>query len=393
TGRCRSLGLCCAARSGGDWWGLTVSKPRAVSGVGRAVSMGAASVTAVLSTLIITGTSFADPSTSAQLEQTGADLQGAQAKAADLAAQIQSDSDKLDVLDQQYEAAQQQVQTLDQSLIQTEARLVATEASVNSAQAQLRQQALLQYTNATADQSLAQMFAPPGGRASLTQHYQQMVSAKVSQTIDRLRVARGALSQEETQVRTTEAQASASASQIDTSRSQAQAVMSSEQAALGQVNGQIATLLAQREASEQAAEASAFAARVAGSGPVSSNVPVSAGAVGAVQAAQSQLGVPYVWGGEDPGAGFDCSGLTQWAWGRAGVSIPRTAEEQYDAIPHVALSALEPGDLLFWDDGTSSVQHVAMYVGNNEVIQAPQTGQTVSYSPIWGNGLVGAGRP
>ncbi|MGH9029642.1 MAG: hypothetical protein ACRDV4_08525, partial [Acidimicrobiales bacterium] len=67
--------------------------------------MGAASVAAVLSTLAVTGTSFADPSTSAQLEQTGADLQGAQAKAAELATQIQSDSDKLDVLDQQYEAA------------------------------------------------------------------------------------------------------------------------------------------------------------------------------------------------------------------------------------------------------------------------------------------------
>jgi cell wall-associated NlpC family hydrolase len=60
---------------------------------------------------------------------------------------------------------------------------------------------------------------------------------------------------------------------------------------------------------------------------------------------------------------------------------------------HVSLSDLEPGDLLFWDDGTSSVQHVAMYVGNNEVIQAPYTGTVVSYSPIWDSGLVGAGRP
>jgi len=100
-----------------------------------------------------------------------------------------------------------------------------------------------------------------------------------------------------------------------------------------------------------------------------------------------------VWGGEDPGVGFDCSGLTQWAWGKAGVSIPRTAQDQYDAIVHISLSDLEPGDLLFWNDGTSSIQHVAMYVGGGEVIQAPETGENVSYAPIWNGGLVGAGRP
>ncbi|HZU79088.1 MAG TPA: C40 family peptidase, partial [Acidimicrobiales bacterium] len=96
---------------------------------------------------------------------------------------------------------------------------------------------------------------------------------------------------------------------------------------------------------------------------------------------------------EQPGVGFDCSGLTQWAWRQAGVSIPRTAAAQYDALPHVSLSSLQPGDLVFWNDGTSSVQHVGMYVGNGDVIHAPQTGQDVQITPIWTNGLVGAGRP
>jgi cell wall-associated NlpC family hydrolase len=130
---------------------------------------------------------------------------------------------------------------------------------------------------------------------------------------------------------------------------------------------------------------------------VVANAPVSPGAAGAVQAAESQLGVEYVWGGESPrgsaNPGFDCSGLTQWSYAQAGVSLPRTAQDQYDAIVHVPLSDLQPGDLLFWDDGTNSVEHVAMYIGNNTVIQAPETGETVSYSPIWDNGLVGAGRP
>ena len=113
----------------------------------------------------------------------------------------------------------------------------------------------------------------------------------------------------------------------------------------------------------------------------------------AVQAAVSQLGVPYVFGGEEPGVGFDCSGLVQWAWGQAGVSIPRTTETQWPALPHVPLDALEPGDLLFYYnlDNDNQVDHVVMYTGSgpygtDTVIQAPFTGSTVSYSPIFTEG-------
>jgi cell wall-associated NlpC family hydrolase len=120
----------------------------------------------------------------------------------------------------------------------------------------------------------------------------------------------------------------------------------------------------------------------------------------AVAAAETQLGVPYVYGGESPSAGFDCSGLVQWAWSQAGVSIPRTTEVQWPDLTHVALDALEPGDLLFYYnlDSDDQVDHVVMYVGSGPygtatVIQAPFTGATVSYSPIFTDGLIGAGRP
>ena len=85
--------------------------------------------------------------------------------------------------------------------------------------------------------------------------------------------------------------------------------------------------------------------------------------------------MPYQWGGETPGVGFDCSGLTQWAWGQAGVGLPRTAAAQYDAITHVPLSALQPGDLVFWGDG-GGISHVAMYVGGGDVVHAPSTGSS-----------------
>jgi cell wall-associated NlpC family hydrolase len=120
----------------------------------------------------------------------------------------------------------------------------------------------------------------------------------------------------------------------------------------------------------------------------------------AAQAAESQLGVPYVFGGETPGVGFDCSGLVQWAWAQAGVSIPRTTESQWQSIPHVSLDALQPGDLLYYFnlDGDGQVDHVEMYTGSgpygtDTVIHAPFAGTTVTYAPLMTAGLIGAGRP
>jgi peptidoglycan DL-endopeptidase CwlO len=102
-------------------------------------------------------------------------------------------------------------------------------------------------------------------------------------------------------------------------------------------------------------------------------LPTSTQAEKAVEFAFDQIGCPYVFGGTGPcQEGFDCSGLTQAAWAFAGVSIPRTSEEQAD-LPAVPESELQPGDILeFLGDG-----HVGIYVGNNELIDAPQTGEDV----------------
>ncbi|WP_407335749.1 C40 family peptidase [Dietzia kunjamensis] len=86
-------------------------------------------------------------------------------------------------------------------------------------------------------------------------------------------------------------------------------------------------------------------------------------AAGAVRNALSQQGVPYVWGGTTPGQGLDCSGLTQWAYGDAGVEIPRLAQEQGVGV-QVSPQDVLPGDLLVWDG------HVAMYIGNGQIVEA-----------------------
>ena len=120
--------------------------------------------------------------------------------------------------------------------------------------------------------------------------------------------------------------------------------------------------------------------------------PMSTQAGKAIAFAYSALGTPYLWGGTGPG-GYDCSGLVQAAWAAAGVSIPRNTYQQWAALPHIAASAIEPGDLLFYE----GIGHVAMYVGNGQIIDAPRTGLTVERIPMstswYASTFVGAARP
>jgi cell wall-associated NlpC family hydrolase len=114
----------------------------------------------------------------------------------------------------------------------------------------------------------------------------------------------------------------------------------------------------------------------------------------AVAFAFKQLGCTYVYGGTGPcGAGFDCSGLMLKAWAAAGITIPRDTYSQWAALPHIAQSAIQPGDLLFY----SGIGHVAMYVGNGMIIDAPTQGQPVRELPMneswYAGSFDGAARP
>ncbi|MFG2677873.1 NlpC/P60 family protein [Streptomyces sp. NPDC048392] len=106
--------------------------------------------------------------------------------------------------------------------------------------------------------------------------------------------------------------------------------------------------------------------------------PASGRAAAAFAAARSALGKPYVWGANGP-SGFDCSGLTQWAYAQAGVGLPRTSQAQSGAGRRVSLAEARPGDLVTYRNDAS---HIGMYAGNGQVIHAPYPGAPVRYDPV-----------
>ena len=117
--------------------------------------------------------------------------------------------------------------------------------------------------------------------------------------------------------------------------------------------------------------------------------PASGRAADAVKTAYAQLGDPYVWGADGPGS-FDCSGLTMYSWAAAGVSLPHSSSAQYGAVQHVAISDLQPGDLVFY---YSPISHVGIYIGGGRIIDAPYPGLSVHISGLNSMPLAGAGRP
>jgi cell wall-associated NlpC family hydrolase len=133
------------------------------------------------------------------------------------------------------------------------------------------------------------------------------------------------------------------------------------------------------------AEVLSYAASYAA--PATAATAPSPAAAEAVSYALAQIGTPYRWGGETPGVGFDCSGLTQAAYSAAGIAIPRTSEAQWSALPHVALDDIEPGDLVFFEPGEfipGLPGHVGIYIGNDEMVDAPHTGADVRIENLAG---------
>jgi cell wall-associated NlpC family hydrolase len=393
----------------------------------------------LLSAPLAGATGSSTPTTSPGPAPNQGQINAAEAQVSTIEATLSQEEQQSSLLDNRYDTAVQDQQAAQAALATVTSKLVKTKSAVAANKRRLDNDAVKAYIYGTPQSRFTSLFASSADLSDARNQYTEQIVGNLNQARKSLTTSESQLSKQESRQQTLAAQAQSQASQAQALAQANQQEADATQATLSQVKGQLATEVAQAAveeaqqeaaaaqassaaAAQQAAAASQAAASVAGevggsasaaaattaadqaasasSGGVGGSGSGSGSGEAAASAAVSQLGVPYVFGGEDPGVGFDCSGLVQWAWAQAGVSIPRTTETQWAALPHVSLDSLQPGDLLYYYnlDGDDQIDHVVMYLGSGPygtqtVIQAPYTGAYVSYSPIWTQGLYGAARP
>ena len=344
-----------------------------------------------------------------------------------LTAQLAAQDRRGEALAQQYDAATSTLASLDGQLRRLQSQLTSLDKGITSTSSALVTAAVKAYVFDSADANWIALFHQNVNSSDARQVYENEVlgnlhrlentlkreHAQVAQTKSQIANARTLAAIQDAKIRSLLA---ANAVNERATRATLTSVTKRLRGEMISYEITVAVSCARRHNASCVANAVAAAAAVGGTSAankvtaavnaamttsgVSGSASGTAQGLAAVRAAESQIGVPYVWGGETAHRGFDCSGLTQWAWRQAGFTIPRTAASQYFAMRHVPLSQLRPGDLLFYYnlDGDHQVDHVVMYVGSgpwgtSTIISAAHTGTNIALSPIFTYGLIGAARP
>ena len=348
------------------------------------------------------------------------------AEAARIQDQLDAQGEKVSVATEQFNRAQVHLQDVQDSLAKAQADLQRSTDKMTEVKSRLVDVAIAAYVQGGASVTLSRLARGGGDSNVLTLRHQYLtITAGDQQSVlGDLRAAKEDFGLMKAKLQSEEKTAKAASDGAAATRRDAVAAENAQKLILTQVQGELADLVSAEAARRLAAEAAkapppvqvnvssfddvpttakpaaAAAPAPAAKAGVASNTqaapavpPPSSKAGIAVQTAEAQVGKPYVYGGSGPDS-FDCSGLTSYAWRAAGVSLSHDAYDQYFETTRIPLDSVQPGDLLFFgDNGVESIHHVAMYVGNGQMVEAAETGIPVRYRGWRASDLVGAGRP
>ena len=344
---------------------------------------------------------------------------------ADKQAEAQQVADKLDALNAKvqslnaaYEVANQRLEEAQANIDDAQKRLDQANADLDATSQKLATYAVEAYVSGNDPQSFDAIITSETSDGPVKSGYIQTLSGSRTDILDQVQATKAKVTEEAAQLAQAKAEAQSHADAAEAARQQADASVAEQAKIKSKVDGELASLVAAEQArraeaaAKQAAAAAAAAqAAAAQAAPKATTVPVAGpvvrpgpvtpapnpngGAGAAVAAAMSRIGSPYVWGAAGPNS-FDCSGLTLWAWAQAGVSLPHFTGSQLAVSHRIAISELQPGDLVFfWGPGESGPPgHVGLYIGGGMMVHAPHAGSSVHTDSIyyWSGATIAAGR-
>jgi cell wall-associated NlpC family hydrolase len=321
-------------------------------------------------------------------------------QAAAIADQLENLVDQMNALGENYSEALQTQADLSVEIERAQADVAAAEAQLAQMRGTLYMSAVTQFMHGGRNSTLTNLFASSGGVQDALQR-SQLTSIAMNQgslTTDSLDATATELTKKKQVLEKKKVQAENVASDVLKRQGAAEALASRYEELQSTVQGDLIDLLREERSRRDAQalidaknEANSYNSKYASIQKRYANLPkVSARSQSAIRAALSQLGVPYRYGMSSPGKAFDCSGLTTYAWGKAGVGLKRNSRAQFNSLPHIPKQLAQAGDLIFTG---SPIHHVGIYLGNGTMVHAPQRGDVVKIGPIRWYKVVGVARP
>lgn len=307
--------------------------------------------------------------------------------------QIETTNQYITSVGQEYDAAVLKLQAADQLAARDHDQVVAFRKDIVGLKTTIAARAAANYRAGVAGRALDALQLHTTEALSVREHYAAVQAARDNADLRQMTADEATITATEHQAEQAKADAEAARAALATTKQQLEAANQQRILTVTQAQSQFGLSLAdqqrRRAATELALALGEFNTTGGGDPGLFPGVPaVSPQAAIAIAYARAQIGKPYLYAAAGPDS-FDCSGLVMAAYAYAGIRLPHYSGAQYALLPHVPLSAAQPGDLLFW--GIAGSQHAAIYVGAGRVLEAGGTGNDVHVGPVWGH-PVGAAR-